>query len=140
MQRVAVVMAAGALVLAACGGDDDGGGDSTAASATEVDTCLTDAGFEVTREADMSDAQVLNDEMKELLGLDEVLNFDRAEGFGLGTVQFFVDGDAAQEGHEGVESIRTDEVEIGRIGLAVYDYIGDDSAATVETVEACLGG
>jgi len=140
MQRVAVMMVVGALSVVACGGDDDGGGDSAAVTPADVDTCLTDAGFEVTREADMSDAQVLNDEMKELLGLDEVLTFDRVDGFGLGTVQFFLDGDAAQEGLEGVESIRTDEVEIGRVGLAVYDYLGDDPAAAVETVEGCLEG
>lgn len=138
------VLAVGAVILAgAFGCGDDGGGDGegdVAAGPDEVAACLTDGGFSVMREADMDEAQVVGDELKEMLGLIEVVSFDRTEGFGLGTIQFFDDGDSAAEGLDGVRAVRTEEVETGRIGDAVYDYIGDDAAAAVTTVEDCLRG
>lgn len=131
---------AGCVVLVAAG---CGGGDSAENAITvtpdEVATCLADSGFEVTREAAMSDAQRLGDELKQMLGLVEVMTFDRPDGFGLGTVQFFEDGNAAGEGQDGVTAVRTAEVKIGRVGDAVYDYIGDEPDSAVAIIEVCLG-
>jgi hypothetical protein len=127
-----------ALVVAGCGG-----GDSAESAITvtpeDVAACLEDGGFEVTREAAMDDTQRIGDELKEMLGIAEVMLFDRSDGFGLGTVQFFEDDDAASEGQDGVAAVRTDEVEIGRVGDAVYDYIGDEPESAVAAIEGCLG-
>ena len=124
----------------ACGGSDEG----ERAAIPDIDTvsnCLTNAGFEVTREVDQDPANVLPAEFKESVGLIESVALGSIdESVGIGSVAFYESADAAEDDFEAAAGFRTDDVLAGVTGTVTWSYLvtsGDDSGVEV-TINACL--
>ncbi|MGB0114775.1 MAG: hypothetical protein WBP59_16270 [Ilumatobacteraceae bacterium] len=153
----AAALLATPLAVAACGDDNDN--DTTADAASDnddgdtsgdsgggadidaVSTCLTNAGFEVTREADQDPALVLPDEYKSSVGLIESVTLGSLGSVkGIGSVAFYESADVAEQANEDGAGMRTDDVMAGVVGTATWDFIvtaGDDPGVE-SMVTGCL--
>lgn len=159
MNRVripAATIAAAILTLTAvgCGGDDEGdggdggdaaasesGGDSSPADIDAVTSCLSSAGFEVTREAEQAEGELLTEALKQSTGMIENVKLGSiGETRGLGSVGFYDSADAATEQSELGAGFRTDDVMAGTSGTVAWDYIatsGEDPGVQA-AIEGCL--
>lgn len=121
------------------GGGSEGGDGSFDIGA--VSTCLADAGFGVTREADQDEAFLLPQEYKDSVGLIENVQLGViGDAKGTGAVAFFDNVSAALDEFDAASSFRSEDVQAGTVGTANWDYIvtaGDDPGVA-EAIQGCL--
>ena len=124
------------------GSDQDGGSDISKGSGdevfdpAEVQSCLSDAGFETVASSDLLSEQQVADQLT-AFGQTESLTFDAAQHSFAGGVSFYETPEQASDRAESLSDVAKAQTLVGTALVSVE--AGSDYEAAVEAAESCLG-